>query len=40
MAQLLSDVPTVSKEKLKNHMVIVDFLFGNLRKSEPSPDTL
>ena len=40
MAQILTDSPTGCKQKLKNHMVIVDFLFGNLRISEPSPDIL
>ena len=40
MAQILTDFPTGIKQKLKNHMVIVDFLFGNLRISEPSLDIL
>ena len=40
MAQILTDSPTGSKQKSKNHMVIVDFLFGNLRISEPSLDIL
>ena len=30
MAQILTNSPTGSKQKLKNHMVNVDFLFGNL----------
>ena len=36
MAKILTDFPTGSKQKLKNHMVIVDFPFENLRISEPS----
>ena len=40
MAQILTDSPTGSKQKFKNHMVIVDFLLGNLRISEPSLDIL
>ena len=38
MAQILTDSSTGTKQKLKNQMVIVDFLFGNLSISEPSLD--